>query len=203
MEWLEEFGEIKCGQLVYTTTCPPTMIAKGCELLKCSLIVSTAVRLSIKFKQMDVVFMQQKSLLEKSLSKTSDVYYHKVTEVADKYRSHYDETAKRCGPLHLQDNAVKKMTNETKNVLTFSATHRIAPAWLQANCTYFLLRSTYWLRNSLMLSKQTFTLSIVLLYHFSMQTDISESNNLNITYNSYPIVIKFICLFSCFFSHVT
>ncbi len=54
-------------------------------------------------------------LLEKSLKVTLDVYYHLLTLVADKYRSHYNKTAQGCEPLLMQDYARKHTTNQTKN----------------------------------------------------------------------------------------
>ncbi len=37
--------------------------------------------------------------------RTPDIKHDKLTHVADKYRSHYDKTAKSCGPFFLQDDA--------------------------------------------------------------------------------------------------
>ncbi len=55
-------------------------------------------------------------LLEKSLTQTPYVYYHKLTQAVDKYRSYYDGTARSCGPLLLQDNARKHKTKQTKKL---------------------------------------------------------------------------------------
>ncbi len=54
-------------------------------------------------------------LLKKVLTVTFDVQYHKQTHVIDKYRSNHGKTVKSCGPLSLQDNARKHMTNQTKS----------------------------------------------------------------------------------------
>ncbi len=45
--------------------------------------------------------------LEKSLTVVLDGYYHELTQVADKYHSHYKRGVKSSGPLLLQDNARK------------------------------------------------------------------------------------------------
>ncbi len=47
-----------------------------------------------------------KRFLEKSLTVTKGIYYLKLTHIADQYCSHYDRTAKSCGLILLQDNAV-------------------------------------------------------------------------------------------------
>ncbi len=39
-----------------------------------------------------------------------------------------------------------------KFVTYLNLTHRIAPAWLQTICMYFVLRNTSWLKNRLMTS---------------------------------------------------
>ncbi len=54
-------------------------------------------------------------LLEKALAETPAVNCEKLTQVADKYRSHNDKTSKSCGPVLVQDNAHKQTTNQTKN----------------------------------------------------------------------------------------
>ncbi len=56
-------------------------------------------------------------LLGKDLTVTSDVHYQTLTHVADEYRSHYDKTAKSCGPLLIHSNACKLVTNQAKYYL--------------------------------------------------------------------------------------
>ncbi len=49
-----------------------------------------------------------------SLVATPYVKYHELTEGANKYCSHYDNTSENLGPLHLEDNARKHTANQRK-----------------------------------------------------------------------------------------
>ncbi len=50
-----------------------------------------------------------------SLVETPYFKYHKLTEGANKYCSHYDNTLENCGPLSLEDYARKHVANQRKN----------------------------------------------------------------------------------------
>ncbi len=82
------------------------------------------------------------SLYEMSLMTTPYIKYHKLTKVANKYCSKYDNTSKNCGPLRLEDNARKHTANQRKTtflhkIVTLVATHRIVPTRLQTMCIHF------------------------------------------------------------------
>ncbi len=51
---------------------------------------------------------------EMCLMATPYATYHKLTKVANKYYSHYDNTSENCGPLRLEDNARKHTANQRK-----------------------------------------------------------------------------------------
>ncbi len=51
---------------------------------------------------------------EMSLMATPYAKYHKLTNVARNYCSHYDKTSENCGPLRLEENARKHTANQRK-----------------------------------------------------------------------------------------
>ncbi len=48
------------------------------------------------------------------LMATSYAKCHKLTKVARNYCSHYDKTSENCGPLRLEENALKHTANQRK-----------------------------------------------------------------------------------------
>ncbi len=94
----------------------------------------------------------QNELLETSPTVTPYVNYDKLTKVANKYCSNYEKTSENCGPLRLQDNALKHTTNQRKTVflheiVTLVATHCIAQTRPQTVCIHFIPYNTFQLKN--------------------------------------------------------
>ncbi len=76
-------------------------------------------------------------LLEVSLSVTLYVNYHKLSQVANKYCSHYDKTSKNCGPWRLQDNARKHTTKQCFSALNCYAHHHSPYSSIMAYKNWF------------------------------------------------------------------
>ncbi len=85
-------------------------------------------------------------LLKMSLMVTP--YVNELSQIANKYCSHFDKTLKNCGALRLQDNARKHTANQRKTtflhwIFMLVATQRIAPAWHQPTGIHFVFYSTF------------------------------------------------------------
>ncbi len=135
----------------------------------------------------------------------SYVYYHTLILGAAK---HFNKAAKCCGPIILHANARLHTSNQTKNclllwLLTFSATHRIAPAYVQLIFSYSaiwkippekLLSDVVELKICL----NQFCLKAVIYYYYSSGKHKPEQRR--VIYISHPISIEFVFLFGyCFF----
>ncbi len=120
----------KAGLLEVPTSCSVRVSRYGLKTLLCIFWNSSGVPYD--------------RVSEMSPMATPYAKYHKLTKVANKYSSHYDNTSENCGLLRLEDNALKHTANQRKTtflhqIVRLVATHRIVRTRLQTICIHFVL----------------------------------------------------------------